>query len=130
MPEVIVIGGGVVGTTAAWYLAEAGAEVTLLERGAIASGATGRSQGLVLPPDHAELGPALAREHRRLHPPRRRHGGDFCFDHTPIGTLLLATHTGQLAALEHVPVAGPVLDAAGVAAAEPALARRDGRAAS
>ncbi len=122
MPEVIVIGGGVVGTTAAWYLAEAGAEVTLLERGAIASGATGRSQGLVLPPDHAELVP-LWREsiaaYTRL---ADEHRGDFCFDHTPIGTLLLATHTGQLAALEHVPVAGGRLDAAGVATAEPALA--------
>ena len=72
MPDVIVIGGGVVGTTAAWYLAEAGAEVTLLERGALASGATGRSQGLVLPPDHAELVPLWQREHRRLQPARRR----------------------------------------------------------
>ena len=55
MPDVIVIGGGVVGTTAAWQIAAAGAEVTLLERGALASGATGRSQGLVLPPDHGEM---------------------------------------------------------------------------
>lgn len=122
MPDVIVIGGGVVGTTAAWYLAEAGAEVILLERGALASGATGRSQGLVLPPDHAELVP-LWREsiaaYARL---ADEHGGDFCFDRSPIGTLLLATHTGQLAGLHHVPVAGALLDAAGVAAAEPALA--------
>ncbi len=122
MPDVIVIGGGVVGTTAAWYLAEAGAEVTLLERGALASGATGRSQGLVLPPDHAELVP-LWREsiaaYTRL---ADEHGGDFCFDHTPIGTLLLATHPGQLAALDQVPVPGALLDGAGVAAAEPGLA--------
>src|SRR6185437_3118543 len=57
MPDVVVIGGGVVGTMAAWRLAQAGAEVTLLERGALASGATSKSQGLVLPPDHAELVP-------------------------------------------------------------------------
>jgi glycine/D-amino acid oxidase-like deaminating enzyme len=122
VPDVIVIGGGVVGTTAAWYLADAGADVTLLERGAIASGATGRSQGLVLPPDHAELVP-LWREsiaaYTRL---AGEHGADFCFDHTPIGTLLLATHEGQLAALEHAPVAGERLSSAGVAGAEPALA--------
>jgi glycine/D-amino acid oxidase-like deaminating enzyme len=122
VPDVIVIGGGVVGTMTAWHLADAGASVTLLERGAIASGATGRSQGLVLPPDHAELVP-LWREsiavYTRL---ADEHGADFCFDREPIGTLLLATHTGQLASLEHAPVAGDLLDAAGVAAAEPALA--------
>jgi D-hydroxyproline dehydrogenase subunit beta len=121
MPDVIVIGGGVVGTMTAWHLAEAGAGVTLLERGAIASGATGRSQGLVLPPDHAELVP-LWREsiavYTRL---ADEHGADFCFDRDPIGTLLLATHEAQLAGLAHPPVAGDLLDAAGVAEAEPAL---------
>ena len=98
VPDVIVIGGGVVGTMTAWHLAEAGASVTLLERGALASGATGRSQGLVLPPDYAELVP-LWREsiavYTRL---ADEHGADFCFDREPIGTLLLATHAGQLAA--------------------------------
>jgi glycine/D-amino acid oxidase-like deaminating enzyme len=122
VPDVIVIGGGVVGTVTAWHLAEAGASVTLLERGALASGATGRSQGLVLPPDHLELVP-LWREtlavYARL---ADEHHADFCFDRAPIGTLLLATHVGQLAALEHAAVAGKLLDAAGVADAEPALA--------
>jgi sarcosine oxidase subunit beta len=122
VPDVIVIGGGVIGAMAAWHLAEAGAEVTLLERGALASGATGRSQGLVLPPDHAELVP-LWREsiaaYTRL---AGGDGGEFCFDAVPIGTLLLATHPGQVAALDHVPVAGEHLDGDGVAAAEPALA--------
>jgi len=122
VPDVIVIGGGVVGTTAAWYLAEAGAEVTLLERGALASGATGRSQGLVLPPDHAELVPLWQESIAAYTRLAGEHGGDFCFDHAPIGTLILATHPGQLPALEHVPVAGTLLDAAGVAAAEPGLA--------
>jgi D-hydroxyproline dehydrogenase subunit beta len=119
--DVIVIGGGVVGTTAAWYLAEAGAQVTLLERGPLASGATGRSQGLVLPPDHAELVP-LWRESIAAYTRLADRGYEFCFDHEPIGTLLLATSEAQLAALAGVPVGGERLDADGVAAAEPALA--------
>ena len=120
MPDVIVIGGGVIGTTAAWQIASAGAEVVLLERAALASGATGRSQGLVLPPDHAELVP-LWRESVALYgalADRR----DFCFDREPIGTLLLATSEEQQAALDAVPHAGERLDEAGVAEAEPGLA--------
>jgi sarcosine oxidase subunit beta len=120
MPDVIVIGGGVIGTTAAWQIASAGADVVLLERGALASGATGRSQGLVLPPDHAELVP-LWRESIALYgalADRR----DFGFDREPIGTLLLATSEEQQAALDAVPHAGERLDAAGVAEAEPGLA--------
>ncbi len=121
MPDVVVIGGGVVGTMAAWQLAEAGAEVTLLERGALASGATSKSQGLVLPPDHAELVP-LWQESIAMYARLHDDGAEFCFDReTPIGTLLLARHAGQLSGLAAAPVAGEMLDGAGVAAAEPAL---------
>ncbi len=122
MPDVVVIGGGVVGTMAAWQLAGAGAEVTLLERGALASGATSKSQGLVLPPDHAELVP-LWRESVAMYARLHDAGAEFCFDRDePIGTLLLARHEGQLRGLAGAPVPGETLDGAGVAAAEPALA--------
>src|SRR4051812_28775152 len=120
MPDAIVIGGGVIGTTAAWQIAAAGAEVMLLERGALASGATGRSQGLVLPPDHEELVP-LWRESVELYG-QLADEREFAFDRTPIGTLLLATDESQLAALDEVPHAGERLDAAGVAEEEPGLA--------
>jgi D-amino-acid dehydrogenase len=44
--QVIVIGGGVVGLTSAWWLLEAGFDVTLLERaGAVGSGASLRNGG-------------------------------------------------------------------------------------
>lgn len=43
--EVVVIGGGVMGTSIAFHLAEAGAEVVLLERGALGSGSTSRAAG-------------------------------------------------------------------------------------
>ncbi len=43
--EIVVIGGGVIGCSIAWHLAAMGASVTLLEQGAIASGASGASAG-------------------------------------------------------------------------------------
>ena len=46
MQHVIVIGGGVIGLTSAWWLAEAGFRVTLLEReSAVGSGASHRNGG-------------------------------------------------------------------------------------
>ena len=43
--EVVVVGGGVVGTSIAFHLAEAGASVCLLERQELASGSTSRAAG-------------------------------------------------------------------------------------
>jgi glycine/D-amino acid oxidase-like deaminating enzyme len=45
--DVVVIGGGVAGTSIACALAERGAQVTLCERAGVASGASGRSSALV-----------------------------------------------------------------------------------
>jgi len=42
-----VVGGGIVGLTAGLALAEAGADVTVYERGAVASGSTGRAAGVL-----------------------------------------------------------------------------------
>ena len=48
--DVVVIGGGIVGTSAAAFLAEAGATVTLVERDGLASGASGANSGIVQHP--------------------------------------------------------------------------------
>lgn len=45
--EIAIIGGGIVGVTAALSLAEAGAEVTLVERGDIAGAASGLNAGVI-----------------------------------------------------------------------------------
>jgi glycine/D-amino acid oxidase-like deaminating enzyme len=45
MPDVVIVGGGIVGVTCAVELAGRGASVTLLERDGIAAGASGRNQG-------------------------------------------------------------------------------------
>ncbi len=42
---VVIIGGGVIGTSAAFHLAEAGADVVLVERAQLGSGSTGRAAG-------------------------------------------------------------------------------------
>jgi D-hydroxyproline dehydrogenase subunit beta len=49
-PDVAVVGGGIVGTAAATFLARAGARVTLYERNAIAAGASGRNSGVIQHP--------------------------------------------------------------------------------
>jgi sarcosine oxidase subunit beta len=43
--EVVVVGGGVIGTSSAFHLAEAGVDVLLLERSELASGSTSRAAG-------------------------------------------------------------------------------------
>jgi len=48
--DVVVVGGGIVGTAAAAFLAEGGASVTLIERDGLASGASGANSGVVQHP--------------------------------------------------------------------------------
>jgi sarcosine oxidase, subunit beta len=43
--EVVVVGGGVIGTSVSFHLAEAGVDVLLLERSALASGSTSKAAG-------------------------------------------------------------------------------------
>jgi sarcosine oxidase, subunit beta len=43
--SVVIVGGGVMGTSAAFHLAEAGVDVVLLERAALGSGSTSRAAG-------------------------------------------------------------------------------------
>jgi len=46
--DVVVIGGGVIGTSVAYYLSKKGIKVALVEKGDIASGSSGRCDGNVL----------------------------------------------------------------------------------
>lgn len=47
MADVVVVGGGVIGCATAWYLARAGATVTLIERGELGSEASGAAAGML-----------------------------------------------------------------------------------
>jgi D-amino-acid dehydrogenase len=48
-PDVVIVGGGAIGAAAARELARAGASVTLIERGALASGCSSGNAGLISP---------------------------------------------------------------------------------
>lgn len=55
MASVIIVGGGVIGCATAYYLARAGADVTLLERGSVSSEASGAAAGILSSlSDHGE----------------------------------------------------------------------------
>ncbi|GAA0443471.1 oxidoreductase [Acrocarpospora corrugata] len=58
MPDVVVIGAGVVGAACAYYAARAGLSVTVVDQGAVAGGTTGAGEGNVLVSDK-EPGPEL-----------------------------------------------------------------------
>ncbi|SNT28805.1 Glycine/D-amino acid oxidase [Streptosporangium subroseum] len=58
MPDVVVIGAGIVGAACAYYAARAGLDVVVVDRGAVAGGTTGAGEGNVLVSDK-EPGPEL-----------------------------------------------------------------------
>jgi sarcosine oxidase, subunit beta len=60
--EVVVVGGGCMGTSIAFHLVRRGVDVVLIEKAHVASGATGHSGALVRQHYEARLGVRLARE--------------------------------------------------------------------
>lgn len=57
-PDVLVVGGGIVGLALAYYLADQGARVQLIEAGHLASGASGANFGGIWPNDQGTSHPA------------------------------------------------------------------------
>ena len=57
-PDVLVVGGGVIGLAAAWRLAQHGLRVTLLERRELGGGASRVAAGMLAPAAEAEFGAA------------------------------------------------------------------------
>jgi glycine/D-amino acid oxidase-like deaminating enzyme len=128
VPDVAVIGGGIVGTATASFLAAAGARVTLYELAGIAAGASGRNSGVVQQPLDAEL----ASLHQETLACFRELGaavdGGFALPPEPAG-LLYVGHDGAAvrAEAEAIRAAQPrlepeVVDGQALRALEPALA--------
>jgi glycine/D-amino acid oxidase-like deaminating enzyme len=97
-PDVVVIGGGIVGVSCAARLAETGRRVVLLERTEIAAGASGRNSGVVQHP----FDPVLVDLHLETLSLYRELAGSmepgeaFAIPQEPVG-LLLVTHDPGLA---------------------------------
>jgi D-hydroxyproline dehydrogenase subunit beta len=123
VPDVAVVGGGIAGCAAAALLAEAGADVRLYEREAIAAGASGRNSGILQHPMDAALAGLYARSlalYATL-------GHGFQFPAEPAGALVVSDRPEALAAdrdaaAARFPELEPEwLEGAALAAAEPAL---------
>ncbi|MFI6532354.1 NAD(P)/FAD-dependent oxidoreductase [Nonomuraea sp. NPDC050547] len=116
MSDVIVIGAGVVGAACAYYAARAGLDVTVVDRGPVASGTTGSGEGNVLVSDK-EPGPELdlALLSNRLWRELAEHGG---FEFEAKGGLVVAetadvlrqlTELAAKQGVEHTAVPGEAL---------------------
>jgi glycine/D-amino acid oxidase-like deaminating enzyme len=129
VPDVVVIGGGIVGTSCAYALARRGAQVTLVERDELAAGASGRNQGWFVVSDDPPLTPmslsslALYREVIDASPMPVR------LDPDPIGHVMLASSPDGVEALrarvrerEAAGTHAERLDDAAIRDVEPALA--------
>ncbi len=88
-PDVVIIGGGIVGTSAAALLTAAGASVVLVEREGLASGASGANSGVVQHPFDPVLA-ALYRETVGLYRDLASRSSMFPFPATPAGLLYIS----------------------------------------
>ncbi|TMK59853.1 MAG: FAD-dependent oxidoreductase [Actinobacteria bacterium] len=130
MPHVVVVGGGIIGAACADELTRRGASVTLLERDELASGASGRNQGLWVPPEDPALHAIASRSLARYLEIADESPLPFRIDPRPIGTVFVAVDEEDLtaakdtlAAISAGGFAVTELDEATLAEAEPAVAR-------
>lgn len=104
MPDVVIVGGGIIGAACAYELARSGASVTLIERDELAAGASGRNQGWFVLPDDPALEPMARATLPEYLQVAASAALPVWIDREPVGHLLVA------------------LDAEAVARAEPELA--------
>ena len=108
-PDVVVVGGGIVGIAVAASCARRGLRVTLCESGGLAQAASGRNQGLVIGPHHpavAGIARATLDGFLDLH---ERSGRAFAFDRDPHGCLMLSDEGGDVLTPAELRAAEPLL---------------------
>ncbi|HUR16357.1 MAG TPA: FAD-dependent oxidoreductase [Candidatus Limnocylindrales bacterium] len=125
--DVGIIGGGIIGATAAAFLAEAGRSVLLLERGGIGAGASGRNSGVIQHP-FDPLFATLFYGSLDLYRELASQDDDFAIPDSPAGLLLLSKDGSAVVEAtrtiaESAPDLSPeVVDPSALATLEPALA--------
>jgi glycine/D-amino acid oxidase-like deaminating enzyme len=115
--DVLIIGGGIIGTALAAQCARRGMTVVLCERDRLAAGASGRNAGFVVGPHPPELATIAERslgEYRELH---FATGGAFFLDRESIGSLIVGEHAADL-----TDAPGGLLTGDDLTAVEPQLA--------
>ncbi|HEX6262487.1 MAG TPA: FAD-dependent oxidoreductase [Actinomycetota bacterium] len=91
MPDVIVVGGGVIGAACAREAARRGMSVTLVERSELAAGASGRNHGLLLTPPDPALVPMFHASRELYVEAADGAAVPFDLDPKPLGFLIVAT---------------------------------------
>ena len=125
LPDVAIVGGGIVGCAAAAFLAESGASVELFERSELAGAASGRNSGSIQHP----FDPVLAGLHFETLRHYRELAG-FHLPEAPAGVLMLAVDRRALEpvaadiAREQPELEPALLDPRAVVRTEPGLARK------
>ena len=128
MPDVVIVGGGIIGAASAFELARAGASVTLLEKDELAAGASGRNLGFIDLPKDPALDP-MCRASVEMYLAVTEDGPVPVFlDREPIGTLAIAVDEVQAVAVREEAdlarasgIRAERLDAGAVRALEPEL---------
>jgi glycine/D-amino acid oxidase-like deaminating enzyme len=128
MPDVAIVGGGIIGTTCALELAGRGASVTMLERQELAAGASGRNQGWFVLSSDPACAPMSRMSLDRYLGLIEDSPVPVRFDREPVGHLLVTRDAGATALVEErarawaaTGVRAQALDAAGLRREEPAL---------
>ena len=96
MPDVVVVGGGIIGAACAFELASRGVSVTLLEREELAAGASGRNNGLWVTPTDPVLLPMARASLARYLEIAEGSPVPFWQDETPIGLLAVALDDAEM----------------------------------
>ncbi|HET6171042.1 MAG TPA: FAD-dependent oxidoreductase [Gaiellales bacterium] len=95
-PDVVVVGGGIVGISVAASCARRGLTVTLCEAAGLAQAASGRNQGLVIGPNPPAMEAIGHRTLQLLLDLHERSGGAFAFDREPYGCLMLGGESDDM----------------------------------
>ena len=108
-PDVVVVGGGIVGIAVAASCARRGLQVTLCEAAGLAGAASGRNQGLVIGPHHPVMESIGRRTLELFLDLHERSGRAFAFDREPHGCLILSPEGGDPMTTAELRAAEPLL---------------------